>query len=195
MGESYSGVVGAFPYAFRQSDSRLFRAYVVGGGLLALTLTAFFTFALIVTIASTTGIGGGTITFVRSVFVLLGFLVVAPLLAPVLFVARHHRRAGAEAGDDVRDDAHSDDTDAREAARYDAALGAAGAIYVLSLYLGAVASMPATFELDGEPTTRPEPSGVTAPLVEALYTVPEALSWSIPLAGAALLYLLHRRFS
>lgn len=189
MGESYSGVLGAFPYAFRQSDSRLFRLYVVAGGLLAVVLTAFFTFALVVTIANTTGIGGGTITFVRSIFVLLGFLVVAPLIAPVLLVARRHRRSGGDTGDGT---AGADPT---SVARYDAALGAAGAVYVLSVYLGAVASMPATFELDGEPTTRPEPSGVAAPLVEALYAVPEALSWSLPLAGAVLIYLVHRRFS
>lgn len=193
MGESYSGVLGAFPYAFRRSDSRLFRLYVVLGGLLAAVLTVFFTFALVVTIANTTGIGGGTITFVRSIFVLLGFLVVAPLIAPVLLVARRHRRAGGETRDHTEGTDHADHAD--DVVHYDAALGAAGAGYVLSLYLGAVASMPASFELDGEVTTRPEPSGVTAPLVEVLYAVPEALSWTIPLAGAALVYLAHRRFS
>lgn len=176
MSEEYAGVLGAFPYAYRQSDSRLFRVYVVVGGLLAAALAAFFTFALVVSVASTTGIGGGTITFVRSIFVLLGFLVVAPLVAPVLFVARHHRREGSDA-------------------RYDAALAASGACYVASLYLGAVASMPAEFELDGEVTTRPAPSGATAPLVEALYAMPEVLSWTIPLAGAAVVYLVHRRLS
>lgn len=176
MGEEYSGLLGAFPYAFRQSASRLFRAYVVVGGLLAAALAALFAFALVVSIASTTGIGGGTITFVRSVFVLLGFLVVAPLIAPVLLVARRHRRQGSDV-------------------RYDAALAASGAVYVVTLYLGAVASMPAEFVLDGEATTRPEPSAATAPLVEALYAVPEVLSWTIPLAGAALVYVVHRRFS
>ena len=174
MSDEYSGVVGAFPYAFRHSDSLLFRGYAVLGGLLAAALAVFFAFALVVTVASTADLGDGTVTFVRSVFVLLGFLVVAPLVAPVLFVARRHRREGSDP-------------------RYDTGLALAGAVYLATLYLGAVASMPAAFELDGEVTTRPDPSGVAAPLVEALYAVPEALSWTIPLAGAALVYLVHRR--
>ncbi len=173
MTDGYSGLLGAFPYAFRRSRSRLFRAYVVVGGVLAAILGVFFTFALVVAIANTAGFGGGTITFVRSVFLLLGFVVVTPLLAPVLFVARHHRREG----DDPR---------------YDFALAVTGAVYIVTLYLGAVASMPAEFELDGEVTTRPDPSGLAAPLVEALYALPEVLSWTVPLAGAALIYLVHR---
>jgi hypothetical protein len=175
MSDEYSGLLGAFPYAFGRSESRLFRAYVVVGGLLAVVLSVFFTFALVVAIAGTANFSGGTITFVRSIFVVLGFLVVAPLLAPVLFVARRHRREGSDP-------------------RYDTALALTGGAYVLTLYLGAIASMPAEFELDGEVTARPEPSGVTAPLVEALYAMPEVLSWTLPLTGAALIYLVHRRF-
>lgn len=175
MSDEYSGLVGAFPYAFRQSDSLLFRAYALLGGLLAAALAVFFALALVVTVASTANLGDGTITFVRSVFIVLGFVVVAPLVAPVLFVARRHRREGSDA-------------------RYDTALAVSGAVYLATLYLGAIASMPASFELDGEVTTRPEPSGLTAPLVEALYSMPEALSWTLPLAGAVLVYLVHRRF-
>ncbi|MFQ3319372.1 MAG: hypothetical protein ACI8UR_002219 [Natronomonas sp.] len=174
MSEEYGGLLGAFPYAFRHSDSRLFRAYTAVSGVLVAVLTLFFALALVVTVASTTGSASGTITFVRSVFILLGFLVVAPLVAPVLFVARRIRRGGSDAP-------------------YDAALGATGVVYTFTLYLGAIASMPAEFELDGQVTPRPEPTGVTAPLVEALYALPEALSWTIPLAGAALIYLVHRR--
>jgi hypothetical protein len=175
MSETYSGVFGAVPYAFRQSDSRLFRAYALLGGALAGLLAVFFTFALVVSVASTANLSGGTITFVRSVFVFFGFLVTAPLLAPILLVARHHRRAGSDG-------------------RYDAALGASGAAYLLTLYLGAVASMPAEFTIDGEVSTRPEPSGATAPLVEALYAMPESLSWLLPLVGAVGIYLVHRYF-
>ena len=175
MSDDYSGVLGAFPYALRRSDSRLFRLYAAVGGLLAAALAVFFTFALIVTVASTATLSGGTITFVRSVFILFGFLVVAPLVAPVLFVARRHRRIGGDA-------------------TYDTWLGAAGVGYLVTLYCGAVASMPAEFEVGGQgATTRPEPSGVAAPVVEALYAVPEALSWSIPLAGAVVILLAHRR--
>jgi hypothetical protein len=175
MSEEYSGLLGAFPYAFRSSDSSLFRAYALLGGLLAAALAAFFALALVVTIASTVSLADGTITFVRSVFVLLGFVVVAPLVAPVLFVARRHRREGSDP-------------------RYDAGLAVAGGVYLVTLYLGAVASMPAEFELDGQVTTRPPPEGLLAPLVEALYAVPGVLSWTIPLAGALVVYLVHRRF-
>ena len=108
MSDDYSGLFGAFPYALRRSDSRLFRLYAAVGGLLAAALAVFFAFALVVTVASTTDLSGGTITFVRSVFILFGFLVVAPL-------------------------------------------------------------------------------------VEALYAVPEVLSWTVPLAGAVLILLVHRR--
>ncbi len=173
MADEYGGLLGAFPYAVRRSDSRLFRAYAVLGGLLAAVLGVFFAFALVVTIASTANLAGGTVTFVRSVFILFGFLVVAPLVAPVLFVARRHRRAGSDP-------------------RYDAALAAAGSAYLVTLYLGGIASMPARFEIDGGVTTRPEPSGVTAPVVEALYALPEALSWTLPLAGAVAILLVHR---
>lgn len=174
MSEEYSGLVGAFPYAVRRSDSRLFRAYAVVGGLLAGLLAVFFTVALVVSVASTASLAGGTVTFVRSIYILFGFLVVAPVLAPVLLVARRHRRAGSDP-------------------RYDAALAVAGVVYVVTLYMGAIASMPAEFELDGQVTTRPEPSGVTGPVVEALYALPEALSWTLPLAGAVLIVLVHRR--
>ena len=172
--DEYSGVFGAFPYAFRHSDSRLFRSYVLFGGLLAVLTTLFFTLALIVVIAGTVGGTGGTLTFVRSLFVLLGLLIVAPLIAPILFVARRHRRTGSDT-------------------RYDAALAVTGYLFVFTLYLGAVASMPAEFELDGETTTRPEPSGLTAPIVDVLYAMPEVLSWTIPFVGAALIYVVHRR--
>ena len=174
MDEEYGGLLGAFPYAVRRSDSRLFRAYAVVGGLLAGLLAVFFTVALVVSVASTASLAGGTVTFVRSIYILFGFLVVAPVLAPVLLVARRHRRAGSDP-------------------RYDAALAVAGVVYVVTLYMGGIASMPAEFELDGQVTTRPEPSGVTGPVVEALYALPAALSWTLPLAGAVLIALVHRR--
>lgn len=174
MADEYTGAVGAFPYAFRHSDSRLFRAYAVVAAILGLLLSIFFALALVVSVASTVDLSGGTVTFVRSVFIFLGFLVVAPLLAPVLLVARRTRREGSDP-------------------RYDAALAATGVGYLLTLYLGAVASMPPEFVIDGEVTTRPEPSGLAAPLVEVLYWLPEPLSWTIPLAGAALIFVVHRQ--
>jgi hypothetical protein len=172
--DAYGGVFGAFPYAFRRSDSRLFRVYVLVGGLLAALLTLVFGFALVVQVANTLGGPGGTFTFSRTLFILVGLLVVAPLLAPVLFVARHHRRG-------------RDDT------RYDRMLAATGFLFLVSLYLGLVASIPAEFVLDGETVTRPPPSGLLAPLQEALYALPSVAAPALPVAGMVLIYLTHRR--
>lgn len=166
MSDEYSGLVGAFPYAFRRSESSLFRAYAFLGGLLAAALAVFFALALVNAIASTAEMQGGTITFIRSIFIVFGFLVVAPIVAPVLFVARRHRRTG------------SDD-------RYDAAMATAGVGYVVTVFLGGVASTPPEFQ---EATTGP-----AASIVDALYAVPEALSWVFPLVGAVVVYLVHRR--
>lgn len=173
---TYGGLFGAFPYAFRRSDSRLFRAYVVVGGLLAGLLGIGFGLAFVISVAQSTGLAtGGTASFVRTFVLLVGFLVVVPVIAPVLLVARHHRRAGGDA-------------------RYDRALAAAGAVYLVSLYLFVVASMPPEFVLDGELVTRPDPSGVTAPVVTVLYAIPPIASPVVPLAAATLLWGVHRRY-
>jgi len=171
--EAYGGILGAFPYAFRASDSVLFRLYVVVGGLLAALAALVFGIALVVQVAATLGGPGGTFTFSRTLFVLLGLFVVAPLVAPVLLVARRHRRTGSDT-------------------RYDTLLAAAGVLFVVSLYLGLVASIPAEFTLDGELQTRPPATGPLAPLIRLLYAVPSVASPIIPLLGAALILLAHR---
>jgi predicted neutral ceramidase superfamily lipid hydrolase len=172
-GDGYGGVFGAYPYAFRRSESRLFKSYVVLGGLLALLLAFFFVLTLVVQVANTLGGPGGTFTFSRALFILVGFLVVAPMLAPVLFVARHHRRVGSDP-------------------RYDRLLAGFGFLFLVSLYLGVTASIPPEFVLDGETVTRPDPSGLTAPLVAVLYAVPETAAPLIPFTAALLLYFAHR---
>ncbi|MFC7176927.1 hypothetical protein [Halosegnis marinus] len=174
--DGYGGLFGAFPYAFRRSDSRLFRLYVVAGGLLAALLGLGFGLAFVVSIAQSTGLAaGGTSSFVRTFVLMVGFLVVLPVVGPVLLVARHHRREGSDA-------------------RYDRAVAAAGLVYLLSLYLLVVASIPPEFVLDGEPTTRPVPRGVFAPVISLLYAVPAVASPLIPAAAAALVWLVHRRY-
>lgn len=176
MADDYGGLLGAFPYAFRASGSTLFRVYVAVGGLLALVLSVAFGISFLTSIAGSVGLAaGGTSSFVRSFVVLAGFLVVLPLLAPVIFAARDRRRTG---GSD----------------RHDAAVGLAGFGYALSLYLGLVASMPPSFVLDGERVTRPAPSGLVAPVVDLLYALPPLAAPLIPLAAAVMVYLVHRRF-
>jgi hypothetical protein len=174
--DSYSGLLTAFPYAFRTSESRLFRAYAVVSALLGGLFALMMVIAIVVLIGNTASAPGGSLTLSRTFYVVVGLFVFAPLVAPVLFVARRHRR-----GTPVRE-------------RYDAALGASGFLFALSVYLGVVASMPAQYRVGEELTSRPEPSGVFAPVIEALYALPPIASPVVPLAGALVVYLAHRRF-
>jgi hypothetical protein len=120
---AYGGPVGAYPYAFRASDSRLFKSYVVLGGLVTLFVVVLFTIGVVVNIANTTGGAGGTITLSRAFFILVGLSLVAPLLAPVLLVARRHRRT-------------------ESTVRYDAAMGATGFLFIFGSWAGAVVASP-----------------------------------------------------
>jgi uncharacterized membrane protein YuzA (DUF378 family) len=164
---SYGGFFGAYPYAFRQSDSRLFRSYVVLGGLLTAFVVLFFVTALVTLVANTVGTVGGTFTFVRAFYIVVGLAVVAPLAAPVLLVARRHRRVGGKAD-------------------YDGALAASGYLFLFSLYLALVISAP--------PGARSDPPAAIAPLVEFLYGLPPAAGAVPPLVAIALGYLLHRHY-
>ena len=166
MADDYGGVLGAFPYAFRASDSSLFRSYVVLGGLLTVAVGLLFVTAVIVVIAGTTGGPGGTLTLSRSFFAVVGLLVVVPLVAPVLFVARRHRREGGSEG------------------VYDAALAAAGYLFVLSLYVGLVVSVP--------PDQQSTPTGPLAPLIATLYGLPQLAGLAPPLLAAAVELCCHR---
>lgn len=175
MADGYRGLFGAFPYAFRRSDSWLFRSYVLVGGLAAALLAFAFTLSLIRVVGATAGIPGGSLTLSRSFVVVVGLLSVAPVVAPVLLVARAHR------------------TDRRRSTAYDALLAVGGYLFIGSLYLMAVAAMPESFVLDGETVTRPPPQGPLAPVVAALYAVPSLASLLFPLVPAAFIALVHRR--
>ncbi|GAB6860450.1 hypothetical protein ACFR97_09070 [Haloplanus litoreus] len=166
MADDYGGVVGAFPYAFRASSSWLFRSYAVVGGLLTVAVSLLFIAAVVVVIAGTTGGGGGSLTLSRSFFAVVGLFVVVPLVAPVLFVARRHRREGGSEGS------------------YDAALAATGYLFVLSLYVGVVVSVP--------PAQQTTPTGTLAPLIAALYGLPQLAGLGPPLLAAAVELLCHR---
>jgi uncharacterized membrane protein YuzA (DUF378 family) len=176
MASGYDGVFGAFPYAFRASESRLFKLYVLASALASGLVGLLVGIALVVLIAGTSGGQGGSLTLSRSFYVVVGLLVVLPAVAPVLIVARRHRRGTGSSR------------------RHETALAIAGFVFLSSVYLGLVASMPETFALDGETVARPAPSGLTAPLVAALYAIPPALSWAVPLAGAVLVAATHRLF-
>lgn len=183
MAEDYGGIIGAFPYAFRQSDSRLFRSYVLVGGFATLLLTLTFVLAVVVVFGRTAGVRGGSFTLSRSFIALLGLLAVLPVVAPVLFAART-RRLGLDA-----------DTEFQPPERYEPLLALGGYLFLLSLYLGLIASMPETFVLDGETLARPEPSGLFGPVVAVLYAVPVTASPLIPTVQAAFIIAVHRRLT
>lgn len=165
-GESYRGLFGAFPYAYRASDSRLFRSYVLVGGLLAALVAVVFGLAVIVAVYRTLGTGGGTFTFSRAFVLVVGLVVVLPLLAPVLLVARRHRRGAPDI-------------------RYDLGLAGAGYLFALSLYLAVLISAP--------PTARDPPPAPIAPAVGLLYDLPPLAGLIPPILAALLIVLTHRR--
>lgn len=163
---SYRGVVGALPYALRASDSWLFRSYAVVGALLSLLVGALLLMGLVVLVDATLG-SSASVTLSRAFYAVVGLLVVAPMLAPVLLVARRHRRRTAVAPG------------------YDRRLALAGYGYVLSLYVGLVVSTPSG--------SRSSVDGALAPAVEALYALPQAAGVVPPLLAAAAIALVHRR--
>lgn len=164
--DGYAGLLGAFPYGFRVSESRLFRAYAAVGGLLAALVVVLFALALVVLLGQTAAASGGTFTFSRAFLLVVMVLVVVPLVAPVLFVARRHRRIGSTAG-------------------YDRALAATGFGFLGALYLGLVISTPESL--------RSPVDGPLGPVVSGLYALPRAAGVVPPVAAAVLIYAVHRR--
>jgi hypothetical protein len=163
--EPYAGLFGAIPYALRASRSRLFRGYVWVGTLSALLVTVLMTLALVSLIAQTATVAGGALTVSRAFYVVVGLFVVGPLLAPILFVARRHRRQGSSK-------------------RYDAALALAGFVFFASLYVGLLASIPSGQQ---QPV-----SGVLTPLIEILYGLPQIWGVVPPVLAALFIAVAHR---
>lgn len=160
-----SGLLRSFPYSFRASESRLFKSYVVVAGLVGLLIGLLLTFALIVWFVSTLG-QSALVTSSNALIGVVAVLVLGPLFAPVLLVARRHRRGGSTVD-------------------YDRRLAAAGYLFVVSLYVGLVITVP--------PEQQEPVSGVLAPVVTFLYDLPQVVGVVPPLLAAALVWLVHRR--
>ncbi|SNZ17165.1 hypothetical protein SAMN06269185_2905 [Natronoarchaeum philippinense] len=161
---SYSALRRALGRARRESDSRLLRSYVWVSALIGLLLVITVILALPVWIAQT--IGHSALNKIsRGVLpvIVLGLLV--PLFAPVVYAARNHRRGTATG-------------------RSDAALGVAGYLYVLSIYLALVISAPTEFQT--------EPTGALAPVIDVLYGLPALSSVLAPILGALVIALVQR---
>lgn len=174
---SYRGLPGAFPYAFRRSDSRVFKLYAVIGGLLAAGVAVVFALALVVLIAETASAAEGTLSLMRAFFVLVGLLVIAPLVAPVLFVARRHRRAD--------DGSEGTDVEAASEATYDRRLAVSGFSFVVAVYLALIVSTPSDQQVGTD--------GTGGALLEALYALPAPAGLALPVAAALAIYAVHLR--
>lgn len=177
--EGYGGLIGAFPYAFRQSASRSFRVYVIVAALVTGLVTLIVASGVIGLLADT-GRTEGTTGFVRGFYILVGVAALAPLLAPVLLVARRHRRTvDASSG-------------------YDTAMAAAGFTFIILLYAGLVASTP----VERQQVLRPlvitgagyeVEIGLTVQFARFLYDLPRAAGLIFPLIGTLIVILVHRR--
>lgn len=150
MAETYGGLIGAFPYAFRQSESWLFRSYVlvsaVVGGFLGLLLLL----GLVTWLAGPTGLAGQ-----NALLGVIGIFVLAPLAAPVLFVARRHRLDDDRPG-------------------VDRLFGLVGYAFVGSLYLALLITDPSHHTV----------SGPIRPVIDALDALPRTYGFVPPVAVA-----------
>ncbi len=86
MAADYRGLVGAYPYAFRQSGSWFLRSYVLVSALVSVFIGLLLLLGLVSWLAEPGGLAGQ-----NALLGVLGILILAPLVAPVLFVARRHR--------------------------------------------------------------------------------------------------------
>lgn len=159
MAEDYGGLFGGFVFAFRQSDSYVFRAYVVASVAVGVVVALLLFLGLVFWLGNPTPFGQQALLGVIAIFLLV------PLFAPVLVVARRHRR-GPGAGD----------------RRADALLGLAGFGFVLAVYLAGIISAP----------DLPETSGALAPVVAALDALPRRLWIAPPLVSVASIWLAVR---
>jgi len=164
MADSYRGVFGAIPYAIRETESWTMRVYGVIGTLAAGLIATVVTLALVVWMAETANVQGGTFLFSRSLYVIAGFAAVAPLLAPLLFVARRHRR-----DDPVKPG-------------YDRTLALGGFLFLCSLYVGLIISAPAELR---DPTD--------SVLLGALYGLPQLAGVVPPVLAALVVFAIHYR--
>ena len=144
MADEYRGLPGAYASAFRRSDSYLLRAYVLASALVGAFVVVLLVLGVVSWLATPAPLGQ------RALLGVIGLLVVVPLSAPVLVVARRHRRGTAR----------------RHA---DAVLGLAGFGFVLAVYLALFISAPSTQET----------AGVLAPVLEALDSLPRSY-WILP---------------
>lgn len=141
----YRGLPGAFVFAFRRSDSLVFRAYAVTSAVVGAFVAVVLLLGLVSWLASPATPFGQ-----QALLAVIGVLLLLPLFAPVLVVARRHRH----------------DVGGR---RPDALVGLAGFGVVLAVYLALLVSDPNPHEV----------SGPLGPAVAALDALPRS-AWVVP---------------
>ncbi|MFB6253343.1 MAG: hypothetical protein ABEI06_01895 [Halobacteriaceae archaeon] len=162
----YSGIVGMFPYAYRNSHSRIFKSYLIIGGIIIGLISLLMVFALISIIGATANVSGGTIALSRAFFILVGLTVIMPLLTPIIGVARHLR--------------YRENT----SIRFEQRLALGGFLYIFLLYIGLIISTPAVHQQT--------PPRIIEPLVTGLYSLPTILGIFPPLVGAIIILIFYR---
>jgi hypothetical protein len=123
-GEPYSGLFGAYRYAFRVSDSLLFRAYVAVSAFVGGYVSLLLVLGVIAWGASPGLLGE------KALLGVIGVLILAPLFAPVLIAARRYRLGLDDSG-------------------ADRLLALAGIGFLLSIGLALFVSDPATHSAPG----------------------------------------------
>ncbi|WP_440007498.1 hypothetical protein [Halomicrococcus sp. SG-WS-1] len=159
--EGYSGLLGAFRYGFGRSESTLFRLYALFSFLLGAALALVFALGLLSWFLATVG-QSALVTTANAFLGVVALFVLGPLFAPVLFVARRHRRGESTPG-------------------YDAAHALTGVAFVVLLYAGIAISVPPQFQ-------SADPGAVGA----FLYSLPPLWGLAPPVVGAALVVVVHR---
>lgn len=150
---STSVVAGAVRHGLLGADAWAFRTYAAAGTLVAVFTATLVLLALPRWAAATAG--GGPLERVALGFLaLIGLVLVATVLLPLLLVDRR-RRGGRP--------------------QHQVAFGVAGWGYVLSLYCMLLASAP--------PGLRSEPDGSLAPAVEVVYGLPRAAGVAFPIVA------------
>lgn len=145
MSGDYRGLVGAIRSAIRRSDSFLFRAYALASVLVGGFATVLLVLGVVSWLATPAPIGQ------RALLGVIALLLLVPLLAPVLVVARRHRRGVGDR-------------------RADAIVGLAGFGFVLAVYLALLISDPNPHAVTGS----------LGPAVAAIDAVPRGY-WILPL--------------
>lgn len=148
----------------RASDSLLLRSYAVVSALVGLFMVALVLLGLPIWIAQTEG-STATNMIGRALLPIVGLALLAPLVGPVLYAAKNRAKGRADR-------------------KGDAALGAAGYLFVLSMYLSLVISAPES--------ARSDPPTLLSPVIEFFYGLPPLAGLLPPVVGAVLIYAVQR---